>query len=90
MSNAGRTDEVRRDSDRDALLNALASKWRRFTWRELNQLESSDELVAQIVVRYGVQEMVAKREVDVLLDGRTLNVRDGLALEMTESSDTAT
>jgi hypothetical protein len=89
MSNAGKTDEVRRDSDRDALLNRLASKWRRFTWRELNQLESSDELVAQIVVRYGIQEMVARREVDVLLDGRTLDVGDGLALEMTESSGTA-
>ena len=77
MSNGGAmSDDLRQDdSERDALLNALASKWRRFTWRELYCLENSDELVAQIVARYGVERVVARREVDVLLDGRTLNMR---------------
>jgi hypothetical protein len=77
MSDGGATsDDVRQDdSERDALLNALASKWRRFTWQELYRLENSDELVAQIVAKYGVEQVVARREVDVLLDGRTLNMR---------------
>jgi hypothetical protein len=79
MSNGGATsDDVRQDEDdseRDALLNALASKWKRFTWQELYRLENSDELVAQIVAKYGVEQVVARREVDVLLDGRTLNMR---------------
>jgi hypothetical protein len=82
MFDAGTTsDDIRRDdSERDALLNALASKWRRFTWQELNRLERSDELVAQIVARYGVEEVVARREVDVLLVGRILNVREGITV----------
>jgi hypothetical protein len=77
MSNGGATsDDVRQDDrERDALLNALASKWRRFTWQELYRLENSDELVAQVVAKYGMEQVVARREVDVLLDGRTLNMR---------------
>jgi len=77
MSTAGATkDDVRQDdSERDALLNALVSKWRRFTWQELCRFENSEELVAQIVARYGVRLDVARREVDILLDGRTLNIR---------------
>jgi hypothetical protein len=77
MSNGGATgDDVRQDDrERNALLNALVSKWRRFTWQELYRLENSDELVAQIVAKYGMEQVVARREVDVLLDGRTLNMR---------------
>ena len=75
MSNGGATSVRQDDSERGALLNALASKWRRFTWQELYRLENSHELVAQIVAKYGVEQVVARREVDVLLDGRTLSVR---------------
>ena len=77
MSTGGATsdDVPQDDSERDALLNALVSKWRRFTWRELYGFENSDELVAQIVARYGVKQDVARRDVDILLNGRTLNIR---------------
>jgi len=63
------------DRERDALLSALASKWKRFSRQELRLLESSNDLVGQIVARYGVEEVAARRDVDALLDGRILSVR---------------
>jgi hypothetical protein len=57
------------------LLSALASKRKRFSRQEFRLLESSNDLVGQIVVRYGVEEVAARRDVDALLDGRILNVR---------------
>lgn len=63
------------DKERDALLNALASKWRRFSRQELRLLESGNDLVGQIVAKYGVEEVAARRDVDALLDGRILSVR---------------
>lgn len=76
MSNPTMDDDVREDDrERDALLNALASKWKRFSRQELRLLEGSDDLVGQIVARYGVEEVVARRDVDALLDGRILSAR---------------
>ena len=67
-------DDVREDDrERDALLNALASKWKRFSQPELRLLESSNDLVDQIVAKYGVDEILARRDVDTLLDGRVLS-----------------
>jgi hypothetical protein len=77
----GMDDDVRQDDrERDALLNALASKWRRFSRQELHLLTSSDDLVAQIVAKYGVEEDAARRDVDALLDGRILSVWKDRAL----------
>jgi len=71
-------DDVREDDrERDALLNALASKWKRLSLQELRLLESSNDLVDQIVARYGVDEILARREVDTLLDGRVLSALVG-------------
>lgn len=76
MSNPTMDDDVREDDrERDALLNALASKWKRFSRQELRLLEGSDDLVGQIVARYGVEEVAARRDVDALLDGRILSAR---------------
>jgi hypothetical protein len=67
-------DDVREDDrERDALLNALASKWKRFSQPELRLLESSNDLVDQIVAKYGVDEILARRDVDTLLDALVLS-----------------
>lgn len=74
MSSPTMDDDVREDDrERDALLNALASKWKRFSQQELRLLESSNDLVDQIVANYGVDEILARRDVDTLLDGRVLS-----------------
>jgi hypothetical protein len=74
MSSPTMDDDVREDDrERDALLNALASKWKRFSQPELRLLESSNDLVDQIVAKYGVDEILARRDVDTLLDGRVLS-----------------
>jgi hypothetical protein len=76
MSSPTTDDDVRQDDrERDALLNALASKWKRFSRQELRLLESSNDLVGQIVAKYGVEEVAARRDVDALLDGRILSAR---------------
>ncbi|MPZ31315.1 MAG: hypothetical protein GEV13_10015 [Rhodospirillales bacterium] len=81
MSSAATNDDVRQDDrERDALLNALSSKWKRFSRQELHLLKSSDDLVAQIVARYGVEQVDARRDVDALLDGRILSARKDSAL----------
>ena len=77
MSSATTDDDVRPDDrERDAVLNALASKWRRFSRQELLVVTSNDDLVAKIVARYGVDEAAARRDVDALLDGRILSARE--------------
>ena len=83
MSSATTDDDVRPDDrERDAVLNALASKWRRFSRQELLLVTSRDDLVAKIVAKYGVEEVAARRDVDVLLDGRGLSVRKNGAIEL--------
>lgn len=83
MSSATTDDDVWPDDrERDAVLNALASKWRRFSRQELLLVTSSDDLVAQIVARYGVDDVDARRDVDALLDGRVLSVRKDSAVAL--------
>lgn len=81
MSSPTMDDDVRQDDrERDALLNAIGIKWRRFSRQELHLLESSDDLVAEIVAKYGVEEVAARHDVDALLDGRMLSARNDGAL----------
>ncbi len=54
------------------MLDEIGTKWSRFSRQELSVLGSNDELVGQIVAKYGVERGVAQREVDALMDGRNL------------------
>jgi hypothetical protein len=60
------------DTERDGVLNDIASKWTRFSKRELSALTTNDALVSQIVAKYGIDEIAAQRDVDTLMDGRRL------------------
>jgi hypothetical protein len=66
------TDAHPDDSERDGMLNDISTRWRRFTRKELAELASDDELVSQVVARYGIERIAAQREVDALLVGRHL------------------
>jgi hypothetical protein len=74
MSNASTmSHDVRQDdSERNALLNAVASKWKRFSRRKLSALKTTDELIALVVAKYGITTNAARRHVELLLDGRSL------------------
>ncbi len=73
MSNAPANNAARaQDSDRNDVLNAIGSKWSRFSKQELSDLKTNDELVTQVVAKYGVEKVAAQRDVDALMNGRNL------------------
>jgi hypothetical protein len=59
-------------SDREDILKEIALKWSKFSPRELIDTTTNDELVEQIVAKYGFKKEAAQREVDILMDGRNL------------------
>jgi hypothetical protein len=57
---------------RDTILNDIGKKWSKFSKQELSSLKTNDELVTQVVAKYGIQKIVAQRDVDALMAGRHL------------------
>lgn len=60
------------DIERNDVLNAIARKWGKFSEEELSMLNTNDELVSQVVKKYGVDKIAAQRDVTALLAGRNL------------------
>lgn len=60
------------DDGRDDVLNAVSDKWKRLSRQEISALKTSRELVALVVAKYGIRTSAARRDVEALLDGRTL------------------
>lgn len=60
------------DNERDDVLNAVASKWKRLSRKELSALKSTDELAAQIMAKYEGEKIATQRDVDAPLDGRNV------------------
>jgi hypothetical protein len=67
-----RPDARLQDSKRDDVLNAIHSKWGKFSKQELDALKTNDELVTQVAAKYGIEQDAARRDVDALMDGRSL------------------
>lgn len=57
---------------RDNMLGEIGTKWSKFSKQELSALKTNDELVAQVVAKYGIDKNAAQRDVDALLAGRTV------------------
>lgn len=57
---------------RQLLLMDIHITWGKLKREELAVLASRDELVALVVARYGLAAETVRREVDALLNGRTL------------------
>ena len=57
---------------RNAMLGEIGTKWSKFSKQELSALKSNDELVTQVVAKYGIEKIAAQRDVDALLAGRTV------------------
>jgi hypothetical protein len=60
------------DTERDDVLNAVSAKWKRLSRQEISALKTSRELIALVVDKYGIKTNAARRDVEVLLDGRSL------------------
>ena len=74
MSNAPATNNDARpqDNKRTEMLDAIGTKWSKFSKQELSALTTNDELVAQLVAKYDIEKIAAQRDVDALMNGRNL------------------
>jgi hypothetical protein len=73
MTNASTQDnDPRVPSARDTMLGEIGTKWGKFSKHELAALKTNDELVSQVVAKYGIEKIAAQRDVDALLAGRTV------------------
>jgi hypothetical protein len=73
MSNApANHDTSLQDIERNEVLNAIGTKWGKFSTQELSVLKTNEELVSQVVRKYGVEKIAAQRDVDTLMAGRNL------------------
>lgn len=54
------------------VLKEIGAKWDKFSAQDLSSLEGKDDLVAQVVAKYGLDKVQALRDVDTLLAGRQI------------------
>ncbi len=58
------------DQNKQAVLNDIRAKWSKFSEQDASAIKGKSDLVSQIVVKYGLDQAQAQREVDALLKGR--------------------
>jgi len=52
------------------VLKEIGAKWGKFSEQDLSALKGNDDLVNQVVAKYGLEKAQAQRDVDALLKGR--------------------
>lgn len=60
------------DSSKQALLQEIHVKWDKFSEQEARDLKSNDDLVVQLVAKYGLAKDVAQHDADTLRAGRNI------------------
>jgi hypothetical protein len=54
------------------ILKEIGSKWSKFSEQDLSALKDRDDLVTQVVAKYGLEKSQAQRDVDALMKGRQI------------------
>ena len=54
------------------VLKEIGAKWGKFSEQDLAALKGKDDLVTQVVAKYGQEKAQAQRDVDTLLAGRSI------------------
>jgi hypothetical protein len=54
------------------ILKEIGSKWSKFSEQDLSALKDRDDLVTQVVAKYGLEKSQAQRDVDTLMKGRQI------------------
>jgi hypothetical protein len=57
---------------RQTVRREVGARWDRFSEQELAALASRDDLVREVVSRYGIEKSEAQRDVDSVLKGRRI------------------
>ena len=60
------------DANKQAVLKDIGAKWGKFSKQDLAALKGTDDLVTQVVAKYGQEKSMVQREVDTLLKGRAI------------------
>jgi hypothetical protein len=50
------------------VLKVIGAKWSKFSEQELSSLKDKDDLVSQVVAKYGLEKSQAQRDVDALME----------------------
>ena len=64
--------EVAPADARQSLRREVGARWDRFSEQELSALANADDLVREVVSRYGIGKSEAQRDVDSVLKGRRI------------------
>ncbi|MGO9849115.1 MAG: hypothetical protein ACLPKT_21680 [Methylocella sp.] len=54
------------------VLKEIGVKWSKFSAQDLSALKGKDDLVTQVVAKYGLEKSQAQRDVDAVLKGRQI------------------
>jgi hypothetical protein len=55
---------------RQIVLKEISAKWGKFSEQELSALKNKDDVVTQLVAKYGLDKQQAQSDVDSLMKGR--------------------
>jgi division protein CdvB (Snf7/Vps24/ESCRT-III family) len=55
---------------RQIVLKEISARWGKFSEQDLSILKDNDDLVSQIVVKYGRERSQVQQDVDALMKGR--------------------
>ena len=72
MTNATPSTHGTSDAIKQAIFKDIHAKWDKFSDQDMAALKGKDDLVTQVVAKYGHEKGVAQREVDALLKGRAI------------------
>ena len=64
---AAKTENV---ETRQIVLKEIGAKWNKFSEQELSAFKNKDDVVTQVVAKYGLEKAQAQRDVDALMKGR--------------------
>lgn len=56
--------------NKQIVLKEIGAKWSQCSEHHLSSRKNEDDLVAQVVAKYGLEKSVAQRDVDALMKGR--------------------
>jgi hypothetical protein len=57
---------------REIVIKEIRAKWSKFSEQDLSAFKNKDDVVTQIVAKYGTEKSQAQREVDALMNGRQI------------------
>ena len=55
---------------RQIVLKEIGTKWNKFSEQDLSAFKNKDDVVTQVVAKYGLDKVQAQRDVDALMKGR--------------------